>query len=397
MNIEFPWSKKPTEEGVDDSSPETTHAVAQELNEPATRGDLLTVVERVTEKYFAHMERAERSKKRSGLRKWLIIALMFLGGLTYLFGGFSPPPDAQVELGQKPLQTLPLEGKKDTAHVAFIPIEGTIDGDELGRPGFDNTTLYIQTALTVAQAQDNLSAVIFYINSNGGGAVASAQGHRLIKEFRELTKVPVYAYVSSHAYSGGYYLALGADKIIADPVATVGSVGVIIKYFNTASIGEVFGIGEIEIVTGAQKACLSQWKKLTPSCKAMFQRSVDVTFESFLKAMSESRNIPFDTLLAESKSETASRTNGAIFGAKDAVSRNMIDDMMTKNELYKLVSREIAKKNPNFKKVEFVQYDKKLGLLEEWKGKGAKTAESLMSLIDALSGKSQSSIQLRAE
>ena len=341
---------------------------------------------------WQHERKLERRRHNI---KWAIGVLVLLVGAFTFLHDIGTPPD-ELSLAQKPFLSIPVSGKGGTAQVAVIPIDGAIEGDDFGPPGLDNTTLYIRTALELALEQGNLSAVVFNITSNGGSAVASAQGYRLIKRFRELSKVPVYAYISSHAYSGGYYLALGADVIVMDPEAQVGSVGVIMSYFNTAKIGELLGVGDVEVATGPLKSCIGQWKTLTPACRAMFQRSVDLAFIRFLTAMSSSRRIPIETLWEESK-QSNGRTNGGIFAAEEAIPRNMADKVMTKDEFYLSLAEGVASTSPETKKVDFVRYDMRLGVISEWGRDGKKALKGVTRLIHTLSDTLDARTEMRAE
>ena len=363
---------------------------ADDLANPVKKSQFLLGVELLVRELHYQRKVEQRSRRR---KLALLLFVVTIG--IFFFRGLSIPKE-EIEVAQKPFLSIPLAGKKDVAYVAVIPIDGDISGDDFGPPGFDNTTLYIRTVLELALQQKNLAAVVFNITSNGGDAVASAQGHRLIKKFRDVSKIPVTAYISAHAYSGGYYLALGADEIVIDPEAQVGSVGVIISYPNAAALGKVLGIGSVDIVTGPLKSCIGQWKELTPACRMMYQRSVDLTFKRFLTAMSESRGIPLETLLAESSTD-GGRTNGGIFVAEDAIANKMADRSMSKEEFYASLAASIAKKYPAYKGVEFVRYDKKLGVLTEWKKDGKKTIESATKLMNALTDSLNTRAQLRAE
>ncbi len=368
---------------------------AEEINvdeKPVTQGDLI----KVAELFIAHQERKEATLKRTHRLKWLFAILASASIWFVFFGGISTSAPQQIEVAQQAFLTLPLSGTKETAHVALIPVDGDIDGDDFGRPGRDNTTLYIRTALELASEQKHLSAVIFYINSYGGDAAASAQGHRLIKKFREVSKIPVIAFTSKQAYSGGYYLGLGASEFVMDPVAQVGSVGVIMSWFSTAPIGKVFGIGNIDIATGPLKSCIGQWQELSPGCHASLARTVELSFRDFLTAMSDARGIDFETLLVESKKPNG-RTNGGIFGAQDALAHKMVDRVETIEELLLRVAKNIAKKNPEYKSVEFVRYDKKIGLIEDLTGSTKKTMDSASRLMDAISDTVNNRTRMRAE
>lgn len=360
-------SEHVSEKSTDDERPVST----SELTRAVERGFMLIT---------------DEGRKRS--RRRLAIVALMIACAAALFVSVGDTPEL-VGVDSEPVAILPLTGKSGTAHVAIIPIEGEIDGDILGPSVLANTTLYIHDALLLVEKNEHTVAVILYINSPGGGAVASAQGYRLIKQFKERTKIPVYAYVSSYAYSGGYYLALGGDKIIVDPEASIGNIGVIMRLFNTSRLGEWIGVTQNEVSTGPHKNAGSQWKKFSSGDRAMLQREVDQAFMRFMKAISESRHIPLATLIAESREEMG-RTSGAWFSSADAIKKQLADKEQTIDELFLDIAHDAATKK-EWEKVEFIRYDKRVEKLDRWRG------ELVKALQEALVGKPFPSSGLRAE
>lgn len=329
-------------------------------------------------------ERAEQDKRdrAHSHHKWfgmfVIVSLIVLG---FIFSGNG---SEKIPIDQAPYKTLPVAGGgKGKARVAIIPISGDISGDILGPAQFSNTTRYISEALALAKEEKNLVAVIFYINSNGGEAIASEQGYRLIKQFREQEQnVSVVAYVSQGAFSGVYYLALGAGKIIVDPAAEVGNIGVIMHSMNTYEIGRLFGVKEITIKTGPHKDAGNQWKEDNAADRAMMQHSADVMFRRFLGAVSESRKIALPTLEQESKKQNGI-TSGAWFGAEDAHAKGLADEVMTIEELMSSIAHTLGE-SKKYDTVEFLRYDEKLPIMKEWE-KGVVSASAHIATMFARS------------
>ena len=331
-----------------------------------------------------------KAEARHRFRRRIVATLSFVVialGAFFIFGG-APIENVQVE--QEPTAVLPLSGNSGVGHVAIIPIIGDIDGDLLAPPGFENTTLYLKDALELVESKKDVAAVILYITSNGGGAVASAQSYRVIKDFKAKTKIPVYSYVPDHAYSGGYYIALGGDKIIMDPEASLGNIGVIMRLFNTSKLGSWVGVGEEEISTGPRKNTGSQWKEMSKGDRAMLQHEVDQAFKRFAGVVSESRKIPIEILMKESK-EPMGRTSGAWFGSEDAVALQLADKALTIQELYANIAKDVDEQKRGWKRIEFVRYDKKMQLLERWK------EGSAQAIRETFLPKSASGKQLRFE
>lgn len=284
-------------------------------------------------------------------------------------------------------QAIPNISSGVVGHVAFIPLEGAIDGDLFGPPVFPNTVRYVAEALALAQEASSasgkaLAAVIFYVNSPGGGAGASAQAYRIVREFRNAhPDVPIIMYVSRGAYSGGYYIALGGNRIVADEEAGVGSIGVIMRWKNFSGIARMLGIYEDRIVSGPRKAKGSELEALDPADRAEFQRSIDQTFSRFLGAVEESRKIPMPDLIHEiSKNDGIS--SGATFSANDALAKKLIDGIVPVERLIPSVVEELAATG-RFTQLEIIRYDRELSALERVK-QGAKStlAGALGSIMD---------------
>ena len=144
----------------------------------------------------------DRNKLKKKVSFWQVIALVAFALLIYII----PTP-----YKEKP-STQPLLKKFD--HIASFSIDGVIEMDN-GR----------QKILEQILANDDIKAVIMYINSPGGGAVASEILYYSLKEIAE--KKPLVAVMTETAASGGYMIALAADYIFARYGTMSGSIGVL--------------------------------------------------------------------------------------------------------------------------------------------------------------------------
>ncbi len=257
-----------------------------------------------------------------------------------------------------------VSGGVGTGKVYFVKLEGGISGGYFGDQDQDNTVVYIKVALENALDEKHLAGIVLNIDSPGGGATASAQIYRILRKFRAQHKdIPVYSYVSDGAYSGGYYAALGTERIIADPEATVANIGVISSYYNTSRLGKLLGITQEEFATGPNKGVGAQWRPITKNNRKMILGDIDAKFEHFLKAVSDSRNIPLDDLRREAK-EPLGRTSGAWFPATTALERNLIDEIVPSEDFFALYSPKFAQKN-KFKEIEYIRYQPKTALTDK--------------------------------
>ncbi len=153
----------------------------------------------------------------------------------------------------------------------------------------DNPVDEITFRLEKAAADTNVKGVILRINSPGGTVTASDMMYREVRRFAETTGKPVVASLGEVAASGGYYLALAADEIVAEPTCITGSIGVIIQTVNVSEgLGRI-GIRARNVVSGPNK---DMGDPLTPPNEEQFQilqGLVDEYYEEFKGKVIERR------------------------------------------------------------------------------------------------------------
>ncbi len=317
-------------------------------------------------------ERERYNRRRFWKHSSTLVVLLGLFGSYYLSS-----LDSGVKIDDRSYgKSLPgVSGGSGTGKVFFVKLEGGISGGYFGDQDQDNTVIYIKEALENALEEKHLAGIVLNIDSPGGGATASAQIYRILKKFRaEHKDIPLYSYVSDSAYSGGYYAALGTERIIADPEATVANIGVIISYHNTSRLGKLLGITEEEFATGPNKGIGGQWRPITKNNRKMILVNIDDKFEHFLNAVSDSRNIPIEDLRHEAK-EPLGRTSGAWFPAEVALRRNLIDEIVPAEDFFALYAPKFAQKN-KFKEIEYIRYQPKAALADKVSRRATKIGRS---------------------
>ncbi len=177
--------------------------------------------------------------------------------------------------------------------VAVVVAEGEIisgKGDEYGI-GSERYAKEIRKA----RENDRVKAIVLRINSPGGSALASDVIWREIKEASKLK--PVIASMSDYAASGGYYLAMACDTIVAQPTTLTGSIGVVgilpnIKDF----LDHKLGITSDVVGTGAYSDFPTASRPLTDDEKMIFQGFVDHVYEVFTTKAAEGREMNLEDL-----------------------------------------------------------------------------------------------------
>lgn len=164
---------------------------------------------------------------------------------------------------------------------------------------------------------DQIKAVVVRIDSPGGTVGASQELFRQIKITNE-TK-PVVASMGSVAASGGYYAALGAQKIIANPGTLTGSIGVILKFPNLEKIFEKIGYKSEVVKSGDLKDLGSSSRTLTQEERDLLQQLLDNVHNQFIDDIVSSREL--------SEREVRNLADGRIFSGEQAQQLGLIDEL----------------------------------------------------------------------
>ena len=189
-------------------------------------------------------------------------------------------------------------------------------------------------------------ALIVRIDSPGGTVGDSQEIYSAIKRLRS-KGCKVIASFGNISASGGVYIAVAADKIIANPGTITGSIGVIIRGNNISELLSKIGIKFETIKSGLFKDILSPDKPLSDEGRALLQGLIDESYEQFVGAVSEGRNIP--------KEEVKKFADGRIFTGSQAKGLGLVDEVGDE-----MVAREIAAEAANIdSKLEPVTIGKK--------------------------------------
>ncbi len=163
--------------------------------------------------------------------------------------------------------------------IAVIYAQGEILYGE-GGPNYIGQGL-INKALIKARKDKKVKAVVLRVNSPGGSALTSDMIWREI----ELTKKekPVVVSMGDVAASGGYYIAVGADKIFAEPTTITGSIGVFGTIPNISELAKNIGINAEQVATNKNSTEYSLFEPMTPQFRGVVTENIESTYQTFLK------------------------------------------------------------------------------------------------------------------
>jgi protease-4 len=162
----------------------------------------------------------------------------------------------------------------------------------------------------------SIRAIVFRIESPGGGVAASQEIYEALKRIRDGGK-PIIASMGGIAASGGYYVACGADTIMANPGTTTGSIGVIAEFVNLEDLYSKVGISFEAIKSGRYKDTGSPHRALTQNDRRYLQAFVDDAFGQFVDVVVKERNL--------SRKKVLEFADGRVFTGRQAKEAGLID------------------------------------------------------------------------
>lgn len=206
--------------------------------------------------------------------------------------------------------------------LAVIEVKGTIVGGESGGGLFGGVVAGAETMMQqIRQATDDsdVKGLLLHINSPGGSAAASEAVYNEILRFKKETGKPVLAAMSDVAASGGYFIALGADDIFANPATMTGSIGVIMQFKNYKDLYQKYGIEVETIKSGKYKDIGNPAREMTAEERELLQTMVDQIYGQFVQAVHDGRGLPMERV-----SELA---QGQIYTGTQAKELNLVDHL----------------------------------------------------------------------
>ena len=252
--------------------------------------------------------------KRGYLFFFLLIVTVLLingcGGLKIRIG-----PESK-----EPLKEYTLEGR-GRGKVLVIPVRGFISEsprkDFLGERA--SMVQEIVSQLRLAEKDEEIKAVLLEINSPGGSTTASDILYHELIEFKDRTKTKIVAGLMDVAASGGYYIALSADRIVAHPTTITGSVGVIVITPKVTGLMDKLGLAVEVNKSGREKDIGSPFRPSTPEEQKILQGLTDRMGKRFLDLVATQRKMDPAAL--------SSVSTARIYLADEALQMKLVDQI----------------------------------------------------------------------
>ncbi len=237
-----------------------------------------------------------------GYPRWKRVFWMLLAGLV-LFG-----------VGKSILPELLEAGKEG---VAIVRVEGPI---------LDS---YQTVEELQAFADDPLvKAIVIRIDSPGGGVVPSQEIYNAVKRVRREHNKTVVASMGTVAASGGYYIAVATDRILANPGTLTGSIGVIMQMANFQELLEKIGVKSVVVKTGKFKDLGSPFRPMMEEERQLLESVMNDTLSQFIEAVADGRSMD--------AAEVEQLADGRVFTGRQAKSVLLVDEIGDLHDAIKL-------------------------------------------------------------
>jgi protease-4 len=243
--------------------------------------------------------------------------------------------------------------------VALIPLSGQVVD---AAPTFGAgaiTPRVVRDRLEAASANPRVGAVILRVNSPGGAPAASQEILDVIADHPD----PVVVSMGDQATSGGYYLALGADRIVAQPATLTGSIGVIMTTIDPSELLDDLGV-ELETITSGEHKDMFIPGRLNEERRAILQRQSDLVYDEFVGAVAEQRELPED--------EVRELATGETFTGRQALDAGLVDKVGGLNTAVDLAADLAGLEQPDVVEI-------RPGVLEQFGGSVGQAVEALGS------------------
>jgi protease-4 len=217
----------------------------------------------------------------------------------------------------------PIPGRKTKPTIAVVTLAGPIVSGRGGRQlsplgtssaGGDT----IAAALREAGADDAVSAVVLRVDSPGGSVTGSETVWREVNRLREAGK-PVVASMGAVAASGGYYVSMAADAIVANPGTITGSIGVVTGKLVARDLKDRLGIGSDSVRTNRNADAWSLNKPFTDEQHAHVEAEADLFYTDFVQRVAQGRGMAVE--------EVDDVARGRVWTGADALARGLVDEL----------------------------------------------------------------------
>jgi protease-4 len=223
--------------------------------------------------------------------------------------------------------------------ILLLDIDGEItDADSPGFLSFastEGTVSRVRDQLVLAEKKQDIAAIVLRINSPGGSPTASDSIYRQLTAYKTKNGIPIVAQLMGTAASGGYYVAMAANKLNAYPTTVTGSIGVISFGINLSGLMEKLGVANQTITSGAYKDAGSPLRPLSKAERAQLQSVVDDIYTRFVEVVEAGRPKLDSARVLE-------LADGRVYSAVQALDNGLIDEIASLEDTLKETQKQLG-------------------------------------------------------
>ncbi len=220
------------------------------------------------------------------------------------------------------------DGRLSLPTIAYLVLDGVIsEGVSSANPIQGEGVIGAETVAEELEAigdNENVRVLVIRINSPGGSYTASSQIWHAVKRLKIKRQIPVIISMGDYAASGGYFVALAGDKLIAEPLTLTGSIGVLGGKMVLAGLWQKLDINWGEVKFGTNAGILSANRSFSESEKTVFNKSLDLIYKDFTLKVSQARDISLKDL--------DKLARGRVLTGQEAVAAKLVDELGGINE-----------------------------------------------------------------
>lgn len=221
--------------------------------------------------------------------------------------------------------------KSSKNEIAVIVADGTImPGDGNQNDQVIGADTFVEE-IRKARRDDGIKAIVLRVNSPGGEYVSSDMMWREIQLAKEAK--PVIASMSDYAASGGYYLSMGCDTIVAQPHTITGSIGIFGVMFDLSDFfGDKLGVTFDEVRTGQYGDTYTVTRPLTEAEKNFIQKNLNDYYNTFTRKAAEGRDV--------TQEQIQQVASGRVWTGQQALERNLVDVLGGFNDAVRIAAEK---------------------------------------------------------
>jgi protease-4 len=239
-------------------------------------------------------------------------------GLGASLGSAAPSPE--IVAGAGPIRARHLSGPLTGPAVAVISVNGPIVSGEVSDFDLVGTTVVAASAeiarlIKAAAENSDVKAILLKVDSPGGSVIGSDEIYQALKKAGK----PVVVQMGAIAASGGYYVSMAADHIVAHPDTLTGSIGVISEFTNIEGLYEKLGLKSTIIKSGEFKDFGNPTSPFTEEDRALWQAVIDEVYEHFVMLVANGRKMTVE--------EVKKLADGRIYTGRQALKLKLVDQL----------------------------------------------------------------------